>query len=264
MVIYPNVAGKFYPTNPDVLCQNILKMLVDASDKAALPIPKAIIAPHAGYIYSGPIAASAYASLAKAKKQIHQVVLLAPSHQYPVDGIATTNAEFYITPLGQITIDQKSIAKINLPYVQAIEEAFVSEHAIEVHLPFLQLTLENFSLVPLLVGLATVAQVANILEKLWGGPETIIIISSDLSHYYPYDLAQSLDKKTAGAIIALYPEGFSSEQACGATAIKGLLTVAAKKKMRATQVDLRNSGDTAGSKDQVVGYGAFHFLHGVN
>ncbi|CAL7959474.1 MEMO1 family protein GAMM_v1_100138 [Gammaproteobacteria bacterium] len=264
MVIYPNVAGKFYPTDPDVLRQDILKMLEDASDKAALPTPKAIIAPHAGYIYSGPIAASAYASLAKAKKQIHRVVLLAPSHQYPVDGVATTNAKFYMTPLGQITIDQKSIAKIDLPYTQAVEEAFASEHAIEVHLPFLQLTLESFSLIPLLVGLATITQVEKILEKLWDGSETLIVISSDLSHYSPYNLAQLLDKKTADAIIALDPQGFSPEHACGATAIKGLLAVAAKKKMHATQIDLRNSGDTAGSKDQVVGYGAFHFLHNVN
>jgi len=260
MVIYPNVASKFYPANSDVLRQDILKMLVDASDKATLPTPKAIIAPHAGYIYSGPIAASAYASLAKAKKQIHRVVLLAPSHQYPVDGIATTNAEFYMTPLGQITIDQKSVADMELPYVQVVEKAFASEHAIEVHLPFLQLTLENFSLIPLLVGLATAAQVEKILEKLWDGPKTLIVISSDLSHYYPYDLAQFLDKKTADAIIALDSKSFSSEHACGATAIKGLLAIAAKKKMHAIQIDLRNSGDTAGSKDQVVGYGAFHFI----
>jgi AmmeMemoRadiSam system protein B len=260
MVIYPSVAGKFYPADPDVLRRDILKMLRGASDKAVLPTPKAIIAPHAGYVYSGSIAASAYASLAKAKKQIHRIVLLAPAHQYPVNGIATTNAKFYMTPLGQIAIDQKSIAKIALPYVQAVEEAFASEHAIEVHLPFLQLTLDSFSFIPLLIGLATVAQVERILEKLWDGIETLIVISSDLSHYYPDALAQSLDKKTAAAIIALDPKGFSSEHACGATVIKGLLAVAAKKKMRAAQIDLCNSSVAAGSKDQVVGYGAFHFI----
>lgn len=259
MVIYPNVAGKFYPADPDILQQDILKMLTAAANKTNLQTPKAIIAPHAGYIYSGPIAASAYACLAKNKKQINRVVILAPSHQYPVDGIATTGAEFYITPLGKIAIDQKSILEINLPYVQLIKEAFALEHAIEVHLPFLQLTLKNFSLVPLLVGLATTTQVEKTLEKLWDGPETLIIISSDLSHYYPYDLAQVLDQKTAEAIINLDPKGFSSEHACGVTAIKGLLTLAAKKKMHVTQIDLRNSGDTAGPKNQVVGYGAFHF-----
>jgi AmmeMemoRadiSam system protein B len=259
MVIYPNVAGKFYPANPSILRQDVLKMLADASNKAELQTPKAIIAPHAGYIYSGPIAASAYACLPKAK-QIYRVVLLAPSHQYPVDGIATTSAEFYLTPLGQIPIDQKAMINVDLPYLQVIEQAFALEHAIEVHLPFLQLTLENFSLIPLLVGLATTAQVEKILEKFWGGLETLIVISSDLSHYYPYDVAQVLDKKTADAIIKLEPKGVSSEQACGAAAIKGLLTVATKKKMHATQIDLRNSGDTSGPKDQVVGYGAFHFV----
>jgi hypothetical protein len=260
MVICPNVAGKFYPADPDLLRQDILKMLSIASSKAELQTPKAIIAPHAGYIYSGPIAASAYACLPKAKKQIRHVVLLAPSHQCPVDGIATTSAEFYLTPLGQIPIDQKALTNADLPYLQVIEAAFALEHAIEVHLPFLQLTLENFSLIPLLVGLATNAQVEKILEKFWGGSETLIVISSDLSHYYPYDVAQVLDKKTADAIIKLEPKGVSSEQACGAAAIKGLLAVAAKKKMHATQIDLRNSGDTSGLKDQVVGYGAFHFV----
>lgn len=260
MIIYPNVADKFYPADPSVLRQDILTMLTAASDKATLPIPKAIIAPHAGYIYSGLIAASAYACLTKAKKQIHRIVLLAPSHQYPVSGVAITDAKSYMTPLGQITIDQKSISALNLPYVQAVEEAFASEHAIEVHLPFLQLTLETFSLIPLLVGLATTAQVGKVLEKLWDGPETLIIISSDLSHYYPYDLAQFLDKKTAEAIIKLDPKDITPEQACGAVGIKGLLAIAAKKKLHASQIDLRNSADTAGPKDQVVGYGAFHFL----
>ena len=259
MIIQPNVAGKFYPDNPAVLRQDILNMLGDAADKANLPLPKAIIAPHAGYIYSGPIAASAYACLAKSKNQIKRVVLFAPAHRYPVDGVATTNAKSYLTPLGQIAIDQETISSLSFPYLNAIEEAFSSEHAVEVHLPFLQLTLGSFLLVPLLVGRAAVSEVENILEKLWDGPETLVVISSDLSHYHPYKLAQTWDKNTAEAIIELNPDGFSDEHACGATAIKALLNVASKKKMRALQVDLRNSGDTAGSKDSVVGYGAFRF-----
>src|SRR3972149_10716717 len=259
MIIYPNVAGKFYPDNPAVLRQDILNMLDNAGDEAILPLPKAIIAPHAGYIYSGPIAASAYACLTKSKDQIKRVVLFAPAHRYPVDGVATTNAKSYLTPLGQIAIDQETISSLSFPYLNAIEEAFSSEHAVEVHLPFLQLTLGSFLLVPLLVGRAAVSEVENILEKLWDGPETLVVISSDLSHYHPYKLAKSWDKDTADAIIALNPDGLSYENACGATGIKALLGVAAKKKMRALQVDLRNSGDTAGSKDSVVGYGAFHF-----
>ncbi|EKD46005.1 MAG: hypothetical protein ACD_69C00050G0003 [uncultured bacterium] len=259
MIIYPNVAGKFYPDNPAVLRQDILNMLDNAADKANLPLPKAIIAPHAGYIYSGQVAASAYVCLAKAKNQIKRVVLFAPAHQYPVDGIATTNAKSYLTPLGQIAIDQETISSLSFPYLNVIEEAFSSEHAVEVHLPFLQLTLGSFLLVPLLVGSAAVSEVENILEELWGGPETLVVISSDLSHYHPYKLAKSWDKDTADAIIALNPDGLSYEHACGATGIKALLGVAAKKKMHVLQLDLRNSGDTAGSKDNVVGYGAFHF-----
>ena len=259
MLIYPCVAGKFYPDDPDLLRQNVLEMLSDATDKAKLTPPKAIIAPHAGYIYSGSIAASAYACLTKAKKRIKRVVLLAPSHRYPINSIATTSAEFYLTPLGKIPIDQENIASIRLPYLDIANEAFSVEHSLEVHLPFLQLTLETFSLVPLLVGLATTNQIEKILESLWDGSETLIVISSDLSHYHHYELALSLDKKTAEAIMALNPDGFTSEDACGSTAIKGLLTVAARKKMRVLQIDLRNSGDTAGDKNSVVGYGAFHF-----
>lgn len=258
MVIHPKVAGKFYPENPAVLRQNVSEMLANAADKAKLPIPKALIAPHAGYIYSGPIAAAAYACLAKAK-QIKRIVILAPAHQYFVDGIATTSAESYLTPLGDIPIDQASIADLDFPYLNTIEAAFTYEHAVEVHLPFLQLTLGTFSLIPLLIGSAAIADVEKILEKLWGGPKTLVVISSDLSHYHPYKLAEILDQETAAAILTLDPIGFSDKQACGATAIKALLGVAAKKKMVATQIDLRNSGDTAGSKESVVGYGAFHF-----
>lgn len=260
MTIYPNVAGQFYPADPKILRQEVSKLLANAENKTKLPVPKAIIAPHAGYIYSGPIAASAYACLINAKKQINHVVLLAPTHHYLINGIAKTHANNYMTPLGKIVIDQKSVIDIDLPYFKAAEEAFNLEHAIEVHLPFLQLTLENFSLVPLLVGIATIEQVATVLKKLWDGPETLIVISSDLSHYFHYNVAQLLDKKTAEAIIKLDPKGFSSENACGEMAIKGLIAIALQKKMHVTQIDLRNSGDTAGSKDQVVGYGAFHFV----
>ncbi len=259
MLIQPCVAGKFYPDSTKLLRHDILAMLADAKDKKDLTPPKAIITPHAGYIYSGSIAASAYACLTKLKNQIKRVVILAPSHRYPIDGLATTAADFYLTPLGQIAIDQKTLTKISLPYVNIINEAFGVEHSLEVQLPFLQLTLETFSLLPLLVGFAETTQIAQVLETLWDGPETLIVISSDLSHYNPYQVAQTIDKRTAQAIMALDPDGFTSDDACGATAIKGLLLVAAKKQMKVLQVDLRNSGDTAGPKNNVVGYGAFHF-----
>lgn len=259
MLIQPCVAGKFYPDDPEVLRQDVLAMLADTKDKANLTPPKAIIAPHAGYIYSGPIAASAYASLKKVKNQIKRVVILAPSHRYPIDGVATTTADFYLTPVGKIAIDQKTLTSTRLPNLKIIDEAFSVEHSLEVHLPFLQLTLETFSLLPLLVGFAEATQVEKILESFWGGPETLIVISSDLSHYNPYKVAQNIDKKIAQAIMDLDPNGFTTDDACGAIAIKGLLLIAARKKMTVLQVDLRNSGDTAGPKDSVVGYGAFHF-----
>jgi MEMO1 family protein len=259
MLIHPSVAGKFYSDDPNILHQDILAMLTKAQDQANLEIPKAVIAPHAGYVYSGPVAASCYACLIKASKKIKRVVILAPSHQYPVPSIATTNAAFYVTPLGRITIDQKVITNLAYSYVNIIEEAFKFEHALEVHLPFLQVALKNFSLVPLLVGLATPLEVAQVLEKLWGGPETLIIVSSDLSHYHSYNMAKNLDKKTASAIMTLDQDSITYEDACGSTIIKGLLLVAKKKSMKVLEVDLRNSGDTSGSKDRVVGYGAFHF-----
>lgn len=259
MVIYPCVAGKFYPENPETLRKNILEMLKGVEDKKGLPIPKAIVAPHAGYIYSGPIAASAYACLSKAKKQITRVVILAPAHQYPLEGIATTSAEGYLTPLGQINIGQEIIASLNLPYINIVDEAFHLEHSLEVQLPFLQSVLENFSLVPFLVGQVIPHQIEKLLEEIWDGANTLIVISSDLSHYYPYKTAQTMDHKISQAIIDLDPEGFAYDNACGAVSIKGLLMIAPKKNLHAHTIDLRNSGDTAGSKDSVVGYGAFHF-----
>lgn len=259
MILQPAVAGKFYPGNPDVLRKEVLNMLKEASDKTNLSVPKAIIAPHAGYIYSGPIAASAYACLHNAQDKIKRIVLFAPAHRYPVKGVATTAAEFYLTPLGQIAIDHKIIADTPSPSLSVVEQAFITEHAVEVHLPFLQLILKNFLLVPFVVGSVKIRDVEKIMENFWDEDETLIVISSDLSHYLPYDVAQQWDKETADAIINLNPEGLADDHACGATAIKALLGVAKRKKLKATQIDLRNSGDTAGFKDSVVGYGAFHF-----
>lgn len=259
MLIHPNVAGKFYPSDPKLLRSEILKMLGEAGEQAKLPLPKAIIAPHAGYIYSGPIAAAAYACLTQAQHEINQVVLLAPAHRFPVPSIATTTADFYLTPLGKVAIDQATITGVLSPTLSVIEEAFNFEHALEVHLPFLQLTLGEFKLIPLLVGAATVTVVAQLLAQLWHGRETLIVVSSDLSHYHPYRLAQTLDQRTRDAIIQLNPDGVTAEAACGATAIRGLLKIAATKNLQPLAIDLRNSGDTAGSKDSVVGYGAFHF-----
>ncbi|MCL5261098.1 MAG: AmmeMemoRadiSam system protein B [Gammaproteobacteria bacterium] len=259
-VIMPNVAGTFYPAKVETLRETVFAMLEDAAPHKELPIPKALIAPHAGYIYSGPIAASAFACLTRAKNTLKNVVVLAPAHLSYVSGIAMTKAEYYETPLGRIPINHDLLKKVSaLPQLIHNEKAFMGEHAIEVELPFLQLTLENFSLVPLLVGNITPKLVAEVIEKLWGDEETLIVISSDLSHYQAYNVAKALDKQTAAAILALDFAAVMPDSACGSIPICGLLEVAKQKHLTASLIDLRNSGDTAGPRDHVVGYGAFHF-----
>ena len=254
----PAVAGMFYPNNPRQLHDQIQGYL--AETKAAGPAPKAIIAPHAGYIYSGPVAASAYARLQAARNIIHRVVLLGPSHRVGFKGIAISGMDTFATPLGNIPVDQDTVAQLrDLPSVVFLEEAHVREHSLEVHLPFLQEVLGDFKLVPLVIGDATPEQVGTVLEALWGGPETLIVISSDLSHYYDYQTAKQLDIATSQAIESLRFENIGYENACGRNPINGLLWVARRKGLRGETIDLRNSGDTAGPRDQVVGYGAYAF-----
>ena len=254
----PSVAGTFYPADPHELKTTIDQMLLAADSN--LPIPKAIIAPHAGYIYSGPVAASAYACLTKARALIKRIVILAPSHRVPFEGMATTDEDFFQTPLGNIPIDKPTVDKLVLDnQVSMLPDVFSLEHSLEVHLPFLQVVLEDFKLVPLLIGQVSYQEIADVIREIWNGPETLIINSSDLSHYYDDKTAQMLDKKTANSIVSFDPESINSEQACGRLGIQALLTVAKEKGLSASIIDLRNSGDTAGPKDQVVGYGAFHF-----
>jgi AmmeMemoRadiSam system protein B len=253
----PAVAGMFYPADPEELQTTIRNMLAQA--KADQPVPKAIIAPHAGYIYSGPVAASAYACLAKAATQIKQIILLGPSHRYPFRGIAAPEADIFATPLGQIKINQQQIANISSQIIIS-DAAHAEEHSLEVQLPFLQILLKDFSLIPLLIGITDADHIAKILDQLWDGDETLIIISSDLSHYHDYATAQNMDQQTVQAILNLKPESLNEDQACGRLPIKGLLQIAAQKKLKPQLIDLRNSGDTAGPKNQVVGYTAIHFL----
>ena len=231
-----------------------------ASDE---PAPKAIIAPHAGYIYSGPIAASAYARLEGARRVIRRIVLIGPAHYEAFAGLATSAVDAFATPLGLVSLDQEASARIRaLPHVRAREAAHAEEHCLEVHLPFLQTILTEFTLVPLLVGEASDEQISQVLEALWGGPETRVVVSSDLSHFHDYPTAQSLDRATAHAIEALRGADMGGEQACGCEPIRGLLRSARTHGLHARTVDLRNSGDTAGSRERVVGYGAFVFSEG--
>jgi len=252
----PAVAGMFYPNDPEELQAQVDGFL----DHVAClgPAPKAIIAPHAGYVYSGPVAASVYARLREASSQIRRVVLLGPSHRVGFRGIATTQVKAFATPLGQVQIDQEAVESVrHLPGVQLLEKAHDREHSLEVHLPFLQEVLAEFSLVPLVVGEAKPEQVGAVLEALWGGPETLIVISSDLSHYHDYDSARYLDQATSKAIEELRFEDIGYESACGRNPVNGLLWLARQRGYTVETVDLRNSGDTAGPRDQVVGYGAY-------
>ncbi|MDH5767060.1 MAG: AmmeMemoRadiSam system protein B [Gammaproteobacteria bacterium] len=254
----PAVAGLFYPNEAYQLKQDLNHYLTQAQTYDQ--VPKAIIAPHAGYIYSGPIAASAYSTLRDAHKTITKVVLLGPSHRVAVSGLAASSAEFFQTPLGKIPVDRLQVNKLlTLPQVTLNDQAHSQEHSLEVHLPFLQTVLDQFDLIPLVVGDASPEEVAEVLEQAWGNDETLIIISSDLSHYHSYTNASELDKTTSQAIENLQPEQINYDMACGRNPINGLLTIASKKGLHCKTLDLRNSGDTAGSKDRVVGYGAYVF-----
>jgi len=254
----PAVAGTFYPNDRDLLEEMVAGFL--AAHRSDEPVPKAIIVPHAGYVYSGPIAASAYARVVNGKDIITRVVLLGPSHRVPFHGLAASDAQYFTTPLGAVPTDGDALARIrHLPQVRIFDQAHQWEHSLEVHLPFLQMVLADFKLAPLVVGEATAQEVREVLELLWGGPETLIVISSDLSHYHDYATAQKLDRGTSKAITEFRPQDIHYEQACGRNPILGLLEAARRHGMRAETVDLRNSGDTAGPRDQVVGYGAYIF-----
>lgn len=257
----PAVAGMFYPADRQQLHDDVTDYLAAAAGaRADAPVPKAIIAPHAGYVYSGPVAASAYARLLPARDRIHRVILLGPSHRVPFRGLASSSADAFTTPLGQIRLDRAAIDNLaDFPQVQRLDAAHAQEHSLEVQLPFLQEVLDDFQLVPLVVGDASPAEVAAVLERLWGGPETLIVISSDLSHYHDYLTAKRLDRHTSNAIEGLQAEVVHSEDACGCVPVAGLLYLAREHGLRASTIDLRNSGDTAGPRDRVVGYGAYVF-----
>lgn len=251
----PAVAGRFYPAVPDELRHAIEGYLLAA--KATPVSPKAIIAPHAGYIYSGPVAASAYACVAPGRNTIARVVLLGPAHGVYVRGLALSGADSFVTPLGAIPIDAPAAALIrDLPQVVVQDEAHRWEHSLEVHLPFLQTVLKRFSLVPLVVGDAHPAEVSEVLELLWGGQETLIVVSSDLSHYHDYQTAGAMDRATSQAIEECRTD-LSPERACGCRPVNGLLYLTRRRGLKVTTLDLRNSGDTAGPRDEVVGYGAY-------
>ncbi len=252
----PAVAGAFYPADAAVLRRDITAYLREADGVG--PYPKALIVPHAGYPYSGPVAASGYSLLDPIRDIIERVVLLGPSHRVPFYGLAASGDDEFATPLGTVSIDTQAVhAALKLPQVHLLDEAHRYEHSLEVHLPFLQMTLHEFSLVPFAVGEANADEVADVLELLWGTEETLIVVSSDLSHYHDYATARAIDSETSHLIERCEWKQLTGERACGYAGVRGLLTVAKQHGLHVKTVDLRNSGDTAGPKDQVVGYGSF-------
>jgi AmmeMemoRadiSam system protein B len=253
----PAVAGTFYPASGGELHEMLATMLADAPGDG-LPAPKAMIVPHAGYIYSGPVAATGYARLQSVADSVHRVVVMGPSHRVAFHGLAVPDDSIFKTPLGDISLDTAAIqALLALPQVHVDNEAHRLEHSIEVHLPFLQEMLETFTLVPIVVGDATPREVCDVISMLWNGPETLLIMSSDLSHYHDYETASRLDRSTSHAIETLAFEKIGYEHACGRNPVSGLLLYARKHGLSVEILDLRNSGDTAGPRDQVVGYGTY-------
>lgn len=250
------VAGSFYPAEPAVLLETVQDFLFKAPALAELP--RAIIVPHAGYVYSGAVAASAYASLLRLRTQIRRVIILGPAHRQAVQGIAAPSVDFFATPLGDLPVDRQALRRLKkFPQVLFADAPHRLEHSLEVQLPFLQAILSDFAILPLLVGQASAEDVYQIIDEFWREAETFYVISSDLSHYLDYATAQRLDARTARAIENLDHASIGFDQACGRTPIAGMLLAAQRKGLRLKTLDSRNSGDTAGSRDRVVGYGAW-------
>ena len=254
------VAGSFYPIEPVALAAEVAAYLAKAAPQPqGARAPKAIIAPHAGYVYSAAIAASIYARLAPLRGTVRRVVLAGPAHRVYVRGAAVPSVGAFASPLGAVALDPEALAALRaLPFVEVSDRAHALEHSLEVHIPFLQAVLGEFLLVPIVVGEASPQDAARLFDAVWGGAETLIVVSSDLSHYLPYEAARARDSDTASAIVHL-DATLDPEEACGAAPINGLILAARRRSLTVEQVDVRNSGDTAGGKDRVVGYGAFAF-----
>jgi AmmeMemoRadiSam system protein B len=255
----PAVAGLFYPGERTALAGEVARALAVDVPAGEAP-PKAVIVPHAGYVYSGPIAGAAYARVRPRRGAIERVVLVGPAHRAWLDGLAVTTADEFATPLGAVPIDDALRRRVlALASVHADDEAHAGEHSLEVQLPFLQATLGDtgWTLLPLAVGDASPEQVAHVLDAVWGGPETLVVVSSDLSHYHDYATARRLDTETAAAIVACDARAIGDDDACGARPVRGLLLAARRRGLAVRLLDLRSSGDTAGDRDRVVGYGAF-------
>jgi AmmeMemoRadiSam system protein B len=248
------VAGSFYPASKPELSRLLDRLLAEASGaKNRVPSPKVLVAPHAGYVYSGSIAASAFARVDPA---IERVVLIGPAHRVFVRGMVSPGADRLETPLGEVVVDVEALARA--PYITPHADVHAQEHSLEVELPFIQKVAPNARVVPIAVSHANASDVGLAIDALWGGPETLIVISSDLSHYHPYAEGRARDERSVAKILAFDPT-LLGEDACGCTGLNGLAWVAQRKPLRGELIDLRSSGDTAGPRDAVVGYAALVF-----
>lgn len=255
----PAVAGSFYPSNPDEL-RTVVETLLGLAGVRDNPAPRALVVPHAGYIYSGSVAASAYAQLLPHRESIRRVVLMGPAHRVPLRGMALPGCEIFDSPLGPVPLDLDTIDGLNHPSVTVNTEAHRLEHSLEVQLPFLQVALGEFLLVPLVVGTTNAGAVSAVIDEFWHEPSTLLVVSTDLSHYLPYDEARRQDQATCESIEGLDAAYIGHSDACGSVPLKGLLAAASRRGLAVHTLDLRNSGDTAGNRAQVVGYGAWMFL----
>lgn len=258
----PAVAGRFYPRNPEELAETIRRFVADSppslGSESTPATPKALIVPHAGYLYSGSVAGHVYALLEPLRSAIQRVVLIGPSHYVSFEGIGLTSAQAFQTPIGPIPIDtETNAALMRFPFVSLQDEAHAPEHSLEVQLPFLRESLEVFTLVPLVYGRVTAEEIAEVLRFVWGGPETLIVISSDLSHFLDETSCRRIDGETARIIESLDVSRLSPERACGAKGIQGLMIIARERGLTLRTVELKNSGDASGDYHRVVGYGGF-------
>lgn len=253
----PAVAGLFYPQDA-VELRRVVEACIDGCARTtAARVPKALIAPHAGYPYSGPVAGCAYRLLRDSRAAIRHVVMLGPSHRVPMRGLAVPSVECFATPLGEVPLDVAARQRLrDLGLVGVSDAPHAAEHSFEVQLPFLQVVLGEFDILPVAIGESPPAQVAHVLDAAWDGQDTLILISSDLSHYHTSAEARQMDSESTKAILARRSD-LSDEQACGARAINGLMQVARRRGLAVELLDQRNSGDTAGDRSRVVGYGSY-------
>jgi len=251
------VAGTFYPRDARELAAEI-DVCLGAAVPGGEPRPKALIVPHAGYLFSGPTAGQAYARLRRFAESIERVVVVGPAHTVWIEGLAVSSCDGFATPLGVVPVDAELRRRVlALSQVKIDDRAHAGEHAIEVQLPFLQRVLRDFAILPLVAGEASPTQVAEVLDAVWGGDETLIVVSSDLSHYHDYRTARRLDTRTAAAIVARDGNAVADDDACGARPVRGLLASVCSRGLGVCLIDLCNSGDTAGDRERVVGYGSF-------